>query len=51
MDEAATDAESTDAAEADAMLDRIMQNHHRLTLAGESLRKTKPQAKQEDAQA
>lgn len=40
-----------DATVADAMLDRIMQNHHRLTLAGESLRKSKPQAKQEDAQA
>ncbi len=40
-----------DATVADAMLDPIMQNHHRLTLAGESLRKTKPQAKQEDAQA
>lgn len=40
-----------DATVADAMLDRIMQNHHRLTLAGESLRKSKPQAKQEDAKA
>lgn len=30
---------------ADAMLDRIMQSHHRLTLAGESLRKSKPQPK------
>lgn len=36
---------------ADAMLDRIMQNHHRLILAGESLRKSKPQPKQEDEQA
>ena len=33
---------------ADAMLDRIMQSHHRLTLAGESLRKSKPQPEQED---
>ncbi len=24
---------------ADAMLDRLMQNHHRFTLSGESLRK------------
>ena len=30
-----------DATVADAMLDRIMQNNHRLTLTGESLRKTK----------
>jgi IstB-like ATP binding protein len=28
-----------DATVADAMLDRLMQNHHRLTLTGESLRK------------
>lgn len=40
-----------DATVADAMLDRIMQNHHRLTLAGESLRKSKQQAKQEDYNA
>ncbi len=40
-----------DATVADAMLDPIMQNHHRLTLGAEALRKTKPQAKQEDAQA
>ena len=33
---------------ADAMLDRIMQSHHRLTLTGESLRKSKPQPEQED---
>ena len=30
---------------ADAMLDRIMQNHHRFTLSGESLRKKTPSAK------
>ena len=30
---------------ADAMLDRLMQNHHRFTLIGESLRKTKAPAK------
>lgn len=40
-----------DATVADAMLDRIMQHHHRLTLAGESMRKNKPPAKQEDTQA
>ena len=33
---------------ADAMLDRIMQNHQRLTLAGVSLRKSKPQPRQGD---
>ena len=27
---------------ADAMLDRLMQRHHRITLTGESLRKTSP---------
>lgn len=36
---------------ADAMLDRIMQNHQRLTLAGVSLRKSKPQPRQEDIEA
>ncbi len=30
---------------ADAMLDRLMQNHHRFTLTGESLRKRAPSAK------
>ena len=30
---------------ADAMLDRLMQNHHRFTLTGESLRKKSPPAK------
>jgi DNA replication protein DnaC len=34
-----------DATVADAMLDRIMQNHHRLTLVGESLRKSKSSSK------
>ncbi|MGH8035096.1 MAG: ATP-binding protein, partial [Lysobacterales bacterium] len=29
-----------DATIADAMLDRLMQSHHRFTLTGESLRKT-----------
>ena len=36
-----------DATIADAMLDRLMQNHHRFTLTGESMRKntaTKPKA-------
>jgi DNA replication protein DnaC len=37
-----------DATVADAMLDRIMQNHHRLTLMGESLRKAKPSQKKEE---
>jgi hypothetical protein len=32
------------------MLDRIMQNHHRLTLTGESLRKAKPSQKKEENQ-
>ena len=27
---------------ADALLDRLMQRHHRITLTGESLRKTSP---------
>jgi DNA replication protein DnaC len=31
-----------DATIADAMLDRVMQRHHRLTLSGESLRQSKP---------
>ena len=39
-----------DATVADAMLDRIMQNHHRLTLTGESLRKVKPSQKKEENQ-
>lgn len=39
-----------DATVADAMLDRIMQNHHRLTLTGESLRKAKPSQKKEENQ-
>ncbi len=39
-----------DATVADAMLDRIMQNHHRLTLTGESLRKDKPSLKKEENQ-
>lgn len=39
-----------DATVADAMLDRIMQNHHRLTLTGESLRKSKPGPKKEENQ-
>ena len=30
---------------ADAMLDRLMQNHHRFTLTGESLRKKSPPVK------
>ena len=30
---------------ADAMLDRLMQSHHRFTLTGESLRKKSPPAK------
>ena len=30
---------------ADAMLDRLMQNHHRFTLTGESLHKKSPRAK------
>ena len=30
---------------ADAMLDRLMQNHHRFTLTGESMRKKNPAAK------
>ena len=30
---------------ADAMLDRLMQSHHRFTLEGESLRKKNPPAK------
>lgn len=30
---------------ADAMLDRLMRNHHRFTLAGASLRKKNPSAK------
>jgi DNA replication protein DnaC len=34
---------------ADAMLDRIMQSHHRFTLSGESLRKKGPSAKAEHA--
>jgi DNA replication protein DnaC len=29
---------------ADAMLDRLMQSHHRFTLTGESLRKKSPPA-------
>jgi DNA replication protein DnaC len=33
-----------DATIADAMLDRIMQRHHRFTLTGDSLRQVKPQA-------
>ena len=37
-----------DATVADAMLDRIMQNNHRLTLTGESLRKTKPTQQREE---
>jgi DNA replication protein DnaC len=37
-----------DATVADAMLDRIMQSHHRLTLTGESLRKAKPSQKKEE---
>ena len=36
-----------DATVADAMLDRIMQNNHRLTLTGESLRKTKTSQQRE----
>jgi DNA replication protein DnaC len=32
------------------MLDRIMQNHHRLNLTGESLRKDKPNLKKEENQ-
>ena len=39
-----------DATVADAMLDRIMQNHHRLTLTGESLRKARPSQKREENQ-
>ena len=37
-----------DATVADAMLDRIMQNNHRLTLTGESLRKTKTSQQREE---
>ena len=37
-----------DATVADAMLDRIMQNNHRLTLTGESLRKTKTSKQREE---
>ena len=36
-----------DATVADAMIDRIMQNNHRLTLTGESLRKTKTSQQRE----
>lgn len=39
-----------DATVADAMLDRIMQNHHRLTLTSESLRKDKSSLKKEENQ-
>ena len=34
---------------ADAMLDRLMENHHRFTLTGESLRKKGPPAKRDTA--
>ncbi len=37
-----------DARVADAMLDRIMQNNHRLTLTGESLRNTKTSQQREE---
>jgi DNA replication protein DnaC len=37
-----------DATMADAMLDRLMQHHHRITLTGESLRSPKAQAVQAD---
>jgi hypothetical protein len=36
-----------DATIADAMLDRLMQRHHRFTLTGESLRQKSKTAKQE----
>lgn len=37
-----------DATIADAILDRIMQRHHRITLKGESLRKTREKTKKEN---
>ena len=39
-----------DATIADALLDRIMQQHHRITLSGESLRQSPPKSRKEDAQ-
>lgn len=39
-----------DATIADALLDRIMQQHHRITLTGESLRQSPPKSRKEDAQ-
>ena len=39
-----------DATIADALLDRIMQQHHRITLSGESLRQAPPKSRKEDAQ-
>ncbi len=37
-----------DATIADAILDRIMQRHHRLTLTGDSLRQSKPKKAKEE---
>jgi DNA replication protein DnaC len=36
---------------ADAMLDRLIQNHHRFTLTGESLRKKNRPAKEESTES
>ena len=38
-----------DATIADALLDRIMQQHHRITLSGESLRQSPPKLRKENA--
>jgi DNA replication protein DnaC len=38
-----------DATVADAMLDRLMQRHHRLTLSGDSLRQSRPAKGQDDS--
>ena len=48
LEEAACGPLFGDATVADAMLDRIMQNNHRLTLTGESLRKTKTSQQREE---
>ena len=39
-----------DATIADALLDRIMQQHHRITLSGESLRQSPPKSRKEEPQ-
>lgn len=36
---------------ADAILDRVMQRHHRISLTGESLRKTKQKTRKEDSES